>query len=137
MPNREYQSARTFASWHGLIEIAPTYSIFAGGDWATADTEKSMSGITRQLFRIAVAGIILINLILAPHLCISFRTSMHSSNSKCDQSIAFSLSGHISSPGACSGSLEISQLALCRLHPKGSDLIPCRVRSLLCQQSQV
>src|SRR5215469_10848573 len=30
----------------------------------------------------------------------SFRTGMHSSNSKCDQSIAFSLSNKTSSPGA-------------------------------------
>jgi hypothetical protein len=47
IPNREYQSARIFASWHGLIEIAPTYSIFAGGDSANADAERKISGITR------------------------------------------------------------------------------------------
>src|SRR5689334_1570321 len=52
MPSRAYQSARTFASWHGSIEIAPTYRIFAaGGVSAKADAERKTNGITRQIFR--------------------------------------------------------------------------------------
>src|SRR5262249_27349809 len=63
MPNREYQSARTFASWQGLIEIAPTYSILAGGDWANAGAER----------KIAMAGIIIIDFMFSSLIAVSFR----------------------------------------------------------------